>query len=145
MPSLARYIGHTQQHEEELKQSLTEADLAELREELSQLGEHGWLKWFAANRNEIADFLLSTPTARTRRKAWKNQSLRLRLTFGAIRYVQESGIVLSVLHESACIESSSMAGYRHINAEAAGLFYEMSELMDEVDIWPFHDGIDPPF
>ena len=145
MPSLARYIGHAQQHEEELKQSLTESDLDELHAELSQLGEHGWLKWFAANQNEISEFLLATPTARTRRKAWKNQSLRLRLTFGAIRYVQESGIVLSVLNESVCVEIASIVGYRHVNSEAAGLFYEMSELIDEIDIWPFHDDLDSPF
>ena len=144
MSSLSKYIGATQQHAEELQQALTEADLAALHQDLAALGKHGWLKWSAEHRNQIADFLQATPTVRSRRKAWQNQSLRLRLSYGAILYAQESGIVLTVLHQSSCIEAESMLGYRNMTASASELFYEMAYQLRSRHQWPFPER-DPPF
>ena len=142
--TLSKYIGATQQHVEELRQSLTEDDLTALREDIVLLGRNDWIAWQSLNRHQIAEFLLATPTARNRRKSWQDQSLRLRLTYGAIRYAQESVVALSMLHQSNWLSCSSVVGYRDMTVAAADVFYEMAHHMRAIEMWPFHE-VDSPF
>jgi hypothetical protein len=142
--SLSKYVGNAQLHVEELRRSLTEDDLIALRAELVSLGVRGWLKWRFDNQNLIEEYLRATPTARNRHKSWQDQSLRLRLTCAAILYALDSQNVLSVLHESSWIETSSFVGYRDMTASAADILYRIQDLQYGYDQWPFPD-IETPF
>lgn len=132
--SLSKYLAACQQHIEELTHSLTEDDLTTLHKELVALGENDWLRWYFSNLREIETFLQATPTVRSRHKAWQNQSLRLRLTYGAIRYAKASESVLTVLHESTWLDCASVASYRDMTASAAELFYRMQEQIDDPEV-----------
>src|SRR5437899_1175999 len=77
------YVSNADNHAEELRASLSEDDIAQLRADLEQLGVDGWLDWAEKNRNEANSYLGATEKQRARLKKWKDPVLRRRLCLSA--------------------------------------------------------------
>ncbi len=116
----------------ELRESLTEEDIDELQSDCAALGSMAWYQWEKKNFEEVALYVLATPSARKKKKAWQENPHRRRLVLAAIHHVYRARAILSSLLEYNLQPGPS---YREM-AASAGLAY-LYTVFSDIPQWPF--------
>ncbi len=129
---LENYVAMCNEFLSELKESLTKEDVDELRTDCAALGLIGWNQWEKKNFEEVAFYVLATPSARKKKKAWQENRHRRRLVLAAIHHVYRARTILSSLLEYDLQPGPS---YREM-ASNAGLAYLYAAFSD-IPHWPF--------
>lgn len=132
--SLARYESECRGLAEEAAQSLSEDDVANLREQVRALGLVPWLDWRAVNAERVASFVAATPSARNTQRQF--QTDRLLLALAAYAHCHEAADLLT-----AASRLNPGGSYRRMAAEAGTEAARLSESPAWED-WPF-EGPDP--
>lgn len=120
----------------ELAESLTTEDVTRLKADLDGETAYAWMAWRTQNEQRVAAFVAASPSERQRRKAWRQD--RLRLTLAAIQHSLEGHAVLDAVEREALEPGDP---YRKV-ASRAGLAYSRIFGADIPD-WPFDN--DSPF
>ncbi len=118
----------------ELRESLTEEEIDELREDCRALGWKGWASWFRAHYEMILLFLESTPSVRSKKKIWQDPVQRRRLVLASIQHLRGATVLLDV---AARLEMQTGESYRKMGRIAAEFFWEV--LSEPVEHWPLDD------
>ena len=126
---LARYANECRGLAEEISQSLSEDDVATLREQVHALGAAAWYEWRASNLQRVASFAAATPAARGKQRQY--QTDRLLLALAAYAHCHEAADLL----QAAC-RLLPGASYRRMAAQAGE---EAARLrwVQCWDEWPF--------
>jgi hypothetical protein len=135
--SLAKEIRIAVQTIEELRESLSPDEIAQLHQELDGTPFDDWWNWFRENRNEVALFAGSTAAVRAGRR-WKTE--RKRLVLAGIQHCQLALGLLRQVHERR-IEPNLHS--RTVMSEAGLAAIEL--LSAGVGAWPFEDPWESPF
>ncbi len=120
----------------ELRESLTEAEVSELHELLEGCTLQDWARVRDANHSLISAFVCATPTQRRAKKFAKD---KLVLTMAAIQHCLEAHALLTVVDESSLEPGCS---YRDMAAQAGDAFDRLYDFA--IPDWPF-DELDSPF
>jgi len=135
--SLFNYVSACSGFLNELRESITKAEIAALHQDLSGMSMGAWYDWVSNNAVEISSFVEAAPSARNAKKKWKDPSFRGRLVLAAHQHVNQAQILLQVVAESPLEPGGS---YR-LMASIAGDAYN-KVLLGEFQEWPF-DGESP--
>jgi len=137
MSGLANYASASYNLAEELRASLTEEEILALYKALAGRRVMDWMRWRNANEDLVADFVASTPSARTKRK--KFNEFRLYLTMAGVQHCLEAHALLTVVTNSWLVPGGS---YRSMAADAGNAYNQLFEI--DVPYWPFID-VESPF
>lgn len=121
---------------DELRDSLTEAEVLELHSLLKGLTLLDWTKLRVSNQKLVTDFVAATPS---QRKAAKFRKEKLFLTMAGIQHCLEAEAILRAMDEHLLEPGGS---YREMAARAGEAYDRMYEF--EIPNWPF-DSLDSPF
>jgi len=121
----------------ELRQSLREDEISALRADVDELKQGGWVDFFQAREEDISLFLRSTPSQRSKRKAFQEPRLKRLLILAAAQRLKAAVVLADKMMN---IHFVGMP-YRAAACDAADhyfdLFYEYPFYY-----WPF-DSIPP--
>jgi hypothetical protein len=135
--SLDLYVSACNEFLWELKKSLTKEDVDELRPDCAGLGLKGWRRWTEENMDSICDYVQSTPSHRSSKKAWRDPSTRRRLVLAAIQHVYRARHLIEAVAEHNIAPGKS---YRYTAALAGSVYLEV--FSKDIPRWPF-PGEDP--
>ncbi len=82
--SLDIYAAHAALLAQELIESLTEAEIEELRANLAGVSLREWWRWRDAHEEQVAAFVSATASQRARKAQWREERLRLTLAAAQI-------------------------------------------------------------
>jgi len=133
---LGNYALECEQLVEELRTSLDESEVAELRGFWQGRPVLDWIRWRNANETLISDFVGATPSERSKKKFKEH---RLLLTMAGIQHCLEAQALLTIIDGSDLIPGGS---YRSMAAAAGRAFNRLYAF--ESPCWPF-DELDSPF
>lgn len=121
---------------EELRTSLNQAEVAELRGLWQGRPLLDWIRWRNANETLISDFVAATPSKRSKKKFKEH---RLLLTMAGIQHCREAQALLTIFDG---YDLNPGGSYRSMAAAAGRAFNRLCEF--EIPYWPF-DELDSPF
>lgn len=133
---IGNYISACHGLADELRDSLTDGDVAELHKLLEGLTLLDWTRLRVSHQKLVTDFVSATPR---QRKAAKFRKERLFLTMAGIQHCLEAEAILRAMDEHFLEPGGS---YREMAARAGEAYDRMYEL--EIPNWPF-DMLDSPF
>lgn len=133
---LSKYVMACEGLAQELRDSLTEAEISELYNLLQGLPLADWIKLRLTHQKSVSAFVRATPT---QRKGAKFRKDRLILTLAGIQHCLEAHAMLSVVNESFLEPGCS---YRDMAARAGDAYERLFDFA--VPDWPF-DELDSPF
>jgi len=117
---------------QELVESLSEEDIAWLRQKCGDLGLQGWLLWRLENRADILEYACETPSGRKRIKVWRDDAMRRLLTLAAIQHLQGAAVLLESQDRRPLSKDSSNRQQAVFYGLVAKDIYE-----NEPQLWPF--------
>jgi hypothetical protein len=121
----------------ELKKSLTREDVDEPRTDCAGLGLVGWDQWEKKNFEEVAFYVLATPSERKKKKAWQENRHRRRLVLAAIHHVYRARAILNSL-----LEYDLQPGSTYREMASRGALAYLYAAFSDIPRWPF-SGKDP--
>jgi hypothetical protein len=133
-----RYAQECGKFVSELRESLTVADVNELRKDCAHLGVDGWDQWFFENLHQISAFVAATSSERETRNVWQDPVLKRHLVLASIQQLTRACNLLEGIHRYGLSPGLS---YRKMAAKAADAYLEIF-LKQPASDWPF-DGPDP--
>jgi len=119
----------------ELIESLSDENVAELREDCTILGLEGWDEWIAKNTEEMIAFVSAPPSKRAALKKWSEAKTRNRLVLAGIQHVSRAYNLLNGIEENHIYEGLS---YREMSSRAGWALYDICHKR-HIDLWPFDD------
>jgi hypothetical protein len=134
--SLGRYAMECEGLADELRDSLTEAEVVELHRLLSGRSVNEWVRWRCANSKRVSSLVAATPG---QRKAPRLRKDKLFLTMAGIQHCLEAQAILRAVDGHFLEPGGS---YREMAARAGEAYDQMYEF--EIPNWPF-DMLDSPF
>ncbi len=120
----------------ERHQSLTGSDRERLWLLCHRANLEGVADWLQKHAAAVADYQSATPSARKRKKAWRDRDVRLLLTYGAIIGIQQGKALLANPWLDWAQYGSSK---REVLALAGRIYAELLEA--SIDYWPFEGPI----
>lgn len=129
---LATYAAECRRLIEELKDSLSEEDIQQLRRGCASVGFDGWSRWCGQNHRHVKAYISAAPSRRKKKKAWQEPGLQPYLTLAAIQQIQRSKALLEILSTR---ELPVGARYRDMAAEAGDMYVEL--VIYDLQAWPF--------
>jgi hypothetical protein len=117
----------------ELRESLSQEEVDELRAELKSMPLREWLWWCSENREPIARFAASSPSQRKKMYA-KDRTLRLRVILGAIAFAEHAARFLDAVDSRMLVPGGS---YRSMLGAAGLAWWDVFSA--EQKWWPFDE------
>ena len=138
MAGFYKYVQECERLAEELKESLSSADIDELRKACKALGLRGWDDWFFDNLGVISAFMAAAPSEREKRREWQESILKRRLVLASIQQLTRASNLLAGIHSHGLSPGQS---YRQMASKAADAYLDIF-LKQPASDWPF-DELDP--
>ena len=121
----------------ELKESLSQEEINELRSDISKMPESGWDSFFHKNQEEINEFLVSSRSKRAKLKKFQDPCLKKRLTLAAVQRLKAASIFLEKMH----VDNFVGLPHREAFSLAADQYFELFFSYPGYH-WPF--DMNPP-
>jgi len=119
---------------EELRDSLTDDEIASFRKHCSMVELSDLFEWTSKNLQSVHAYVEATPSQRKRKKIWQDPQVKPLLVWAACIYARQGFAVLQALKESG-LPGLQGIGYRSMTAEAGRAYIYVRE--HEEPEWPF--------
>jgi hypothetical protein len=132
--SLASYASACNDIGRELRLSMTEDEIDELRADCKNLKARDWYIWRKENRELILWYLKATPSAREKRKGCSDPVLKRRLVLASLQFLHNAQGLLESANE---LQNHIGLSYRNMAVVAFRCGEEILSL--QLEHWPLDD------